>query len=206
MINRLFLDCYQIQTIYTSNQSTPTPSKSIRMFGLPEMLSTTTLLSAYTTVAASAMLIRSVINEVRSVGYQLLPKEVLERIISKIGGNLSSTMVVVINETTGFSNNEIFEAAQIYLRTKIAAPSINQLNVSKTPRENQLSVSIDRGQEIADNFNGIPLRWKMVSEEIQTTQGDRSFSTGNMERKSFRLSFHNKFKDEVFNSRVLTID
>lgn len=172
------------------------------MFGLPEMPSTTTLLSAYTTVAASAMLIRSVINEVRSVGYQLLPKEVLERIISKIGGNLSSTMVVVINETTGFSNNEIFEAAQIYLRN----PSINQLNVSKTPRENQLSVSIDRGQEIADNFNGIPLRWKMVSEEIQTTQGDRSFSSGNMERKSFRLSFHNKFKDEVFNSRVLTID
>ncbi|KAI3467683.1 hypothetical protein Pfo_024346 [Paulownia fortunei] len=174
------------------------------MFSLSDMPSTTTVLSAYTTFAASAVLIRTMIHEVQNVSYQLIPKGLQEKIMSKLGilmGNLSSTMCIVINETNGFSNNEVFEAAEIYLRTRIS-PSINQLKVSKAHREKKLSVTISKGEEIIDNFDGILLQWKLICIETQKTNfdGEGYFSSENVERKSFELRFDKKFQEKVLNS------
>lgn len=168
------------------------------------MPSTTALLSAYTTFAASAVLIRTVINEVQNVSNQVMPKGLQEKIMSKLGilkGNLSSTMCIVISQTNGFSNNEVFEAAEIYLRTRIG-PSIKQLKVSKTPREKKLSVTIDKEEEIFDNFDGTLLQWKLICTETQktSTEGEAYLSSENVERKSFEVRFDKKFKEKVLNS------
>ncbi|KAK6160385.1 hypothetical protein DH2020_003766 [Rehmannia glutinosa] len=128
------------------------------------MASTTRVVSAYTTFAASTMLIRTIMNEFQNV----IPKD---KIISKFGiiiGSLTSTMCITIDETNGFSNNQVYEAADIYLRT-IITPSIKHLKASKTPRDKNLTISIDRGQQIID---GISLQWKSIVVETQKTNFD----------------------------------
>lgn len=47
-------------------------------------------------------------------------------------GSISSQTKFVIEENSGFTINEVFQAAEFYLRTKIT-PSIDTLKVSKTP-------------------------------------------------------------------------
>ncbi|KAL2253740.1 UNVERIFIED_CONTAM: AAA-ATPase [Sesamum indicum] len=168
------------------------------------MPSTTAVLSTYTTFAASAVLVRTVISEVQNVSNQLVPKGLQEKIMSKLGflmGNLSSTMCIVIDETNGFSNNEIFEAAEVYLRTRIDT-SVRQLKVSKVPREKNLSVTINKGEESIDNFDGMLLKWKFVCIETQKTNLDteNNFTNEIVERRSFELRFDKKFKDKVLDS------
>ncbi|KAK4413236.1 AAA-ATPase [Sesamum alatum] len=175
------------------------------MFSLSDMPSTSAVLSTYTTFAASAVLVRTVINEVQNVSNQIVPKGLQEKIMSKLGflmGNLSSTMCIIIDETNGLSNNEVFEAAEVYLRTRINT-SVKQLKVSKVPREKNLSVTINKGEEIIDNFDGMLLKWKFVCVETQKTTLDsdnNNFSNEIVERKSFELRFDKKFKDKVLDS------
>ncbi|GMP57674.1 hypothetical protein CsSME_00021658 [Camellia sinensis var. sinensis] len=112
------------------------------------MPSTTSVLSTYTTFTASAMLVRSVINEVQAITKQVIPQQLHDKILSKMGGllgNFSSQTILVIDETNGLSINEMFEASEIYLRLKIS-PSVEQLKVSKAPREKDLCVSINQGE------------------------------------------------------------
>ncbi|KAI7996643.1 Protein HYPER-SENSITIVITY-RELATED 4 [Camellia lanceoleosa] len=101
------------------------------------MPSTTSVLSTYTTFAASAMLVRTVLNEVQTLTNQLIPQQLQEKILSKLGlmGNFSSSqMTLVIDEFNGFSKNEMFEVSEMYLRAKIS-PSVARLKVSKAARK-----------------------------------------------------------------------
>ncbi|CAK9137328.1 unnamed protein product [Ilex paraguariensis] len=170
------------------------------------MPSTTAILSAYTTLAALAMLVRTVLNEVQNMINQLIPKALQEKILSKLGGlilmgSLSPNVTLVVDEYKGLSINEIFEASEIYLRTKIT-PSIERLKVSKVPREKNLSVTINKGEKIIDVFEGIQLIWEVICIEDQKTSFDYEgyFSNEKVERKSIELSFNRKHKEIVLNS------
>ncbi|KAL8519685.1 hypothetical protein ACS0TY_010569 [Phlomoides rotata] len=174
------------------------------MFPHSEMPSASSILSVYTTFAASAMLIRTVVNELQNFCNQLIPKDLQDKITSKLGilsANLSSTICVVINETNGVSDNEVFEAAEVYLRTMIN-PSIKQLKVSKTPRDKTLSVTVDKGEIIVDTFDGILLQWKLTCVEAHKTTNDGLgySNTQSLERRSFELRFSKKFQEKVINS------
>ncbi|KAL8534719.1 hypothetical protein ACS0TY_010670 [Phlomoides rotata] len=167
------------------------------------MPSAGSMLSAYTTIAASAMLVRTLINELQNVSNQLIPKDLQHKIMSKLGilgANLSPTICVVINETNGVSNNEVFEAAEVYLRTMIN-PSIKQLKVSKTPRDKTLSVTVDKGEIILDTFDGILLQWKLMCVETHktTTNGEGYLESEILERRSFELRFNSKYQQKVLN-------
>nr|CAD1823964.1 unnamed protein product [Ananas comosus var. bracteatus] len=66
-------------------------------------------------VAASAMLLRGVVNE-------LVPHEVRDFIFSGIHdlrSCMSSQHTIVIEETEGYANNQIYEAARLYLATRL---------------------------------------------------------------------------------------
>ncbi|GMY26487.1 AAA-ATPase At3g50940-like [Fagus crenata] len=121
------------------------------------MPSTTSVLSTYTSFAASAMLLRTVINEVQSMTSQLIPQQLQEKILSRLGGLLgkpSSQMTLIIDESKGISINEIYQASEIYLST-IITPSIEHLKVSKAPHEKNLSITINKGEKIIHEFEGI---------------------------------------------------
>ncbi|KAI8023666.1 Protein HYPER-SENSITIVITY-RELATED 4 [Camellia lanceoleosa] len=161
----------------------------------------TAFLSTYTTFAASAMLVRSVLNEVQAMTKRLIPQQFHDKILSKMGGllgNFSSQMILVIDETNGLSFNEIFEASEIYLRLKIS-PSVERLKVSKAPGEKDLCVSINQGEKIVDTFEGVQVTWQMICIETQKTSTDYEggFETNMAEHRSIELCFHKKYREMV---------
>ncbi|KAK2969941.1 hypothetical protein RJ640_000018 [Escallonia rubra] len=175
---------------------------SHNMFSLANMPTTSVVLSTYTTFAASAMLVRTVLSEVQNMTNQLLPKGVQEKIVSKLGGligNFSPNMSVIIDEYNGITLNEIYGASEIYVRT-IISPSVERLKVSKAAHDKNFSVTIGKGEKIVDTFGEIQVTWEMICVETQKTNCDEGyFSTENVERKSVELTFNRKYKEKVLN-------
>ncbi|KAK9276090.1 hypothetical protein L1049_005621 [Liquidambar formosana] len=176
------------------------------MFSLNNMPTTTSVLSAYTTFAASAMLVRTVLNEVRTMAMQLIPKPLQEKILSKLAGlwgNVSSQMTLIIDEYSGSGSiNEIYHASELYLSTRIS-PSVDRLKVSKSSREKNLSISVTKGEKIIDVFEGIQLKWEMVCTETQKSFFDhhsKSQTNAKLVHKSFELCFHKEHKEKVLDA------
>jgi len=173
-------------------------------FSLPAM-PTTSVLSTYTTFAASAMLLRSVLNEVQTMTSQLIPQKLQEKISSSLGhlfGSISSQLTLVINEYNGHSINEMYQTSEVYLSTRIT-PSVGQLKVSKDPGDKSLSVTINKGQQVIDTFEGMELAWEFACTETQQTVVDVeswSQSSGKTEHGSILLCFHKNDKEKVLNT------
>ncbi|KAH0986540.1 hypothetical protein GBA52_013717 [Prunus armeniaca] len=111
------------------------------------MPDTKTILPAIATVAASAMLLRSIAND-------FIPNEFRNYFFSSlhnISRRFSSHLTIVIDEFQGLSLNEVFEAAEAYLGT-LATPSLQRIKVSKVTKEKKLGVALDRGEEICDVY------------------------------------------------------
>lgn len=160
------------------------------------MPSATSVLSTYTAFAASAMLVRTVINEVQTLTSQIIPKQLQTMMLSKLGGlftNHSSQMTLIIDEYNGFSINQLYEASELYLSTKITA-SLEKLKVSKTTKEKNMSVTINKGEKISDIFEGICLVWEMTCKETE----ERSSQRGKAERV-IELSFPKKYMERILN-------
>ncbi|KAH7570470.1 hypothetical protein JRO89_XS05G0111100 [Xanthoceras sorbifolium] len=167
------------------------------MYSIKSMPSTSSVLSAYTTFTASAMLVRTVIKEVQTLTNQIIPKPIQEMILSKLGAfarnQASSQMTIVIEEFIGYSINQLYEASEIYLRTKINA-SHKRVKVSMSPKEKILSLTINRGEKIIDEFQGIKLIWKFTSKD------DKDSSPDGAKNRAMELSFDKEYMEEVLNS------
>ncbi|KAF8405268.1 hypothetical protein HHK36_010169 [Tetracentron sinense] len=170
----------------------------LTMFPDTNMPSTRTVLSTVASLAASAMLIRS-------IAHDFLPHEVQDYFYSGIRnllGLFSSQMTMVVEEFDGLANNQIFEAAQIYLRTKIS-PSTQRLKVSKPEKEKNITVTMERNEEIVDVFDGVQFKWIFVCRQIESkyfnNPGDLN-STLRSEIRYFELTFHKKHKEKAVSS------
>ncbi|KAM5568169.1 AAA-ATPase [Rosa sericea] len=173
------------------------------MFSITSMPSTTSVLSTYTAFAAAAMLIRTVISEVQTMVGQFIPQKLQDKIIATLAGlfgNLpNSQMTLIIDESNGLSINEVYQASELYLSTRITA-SIDQLKVSKSPRQNNFSVTINKGEKLTDEFEGMQLRWEFCCSETKQANMDyESYcsSTEVVEHKSIQLSFHKQYREKV---------
>ncbi|KAK6242253.1 hypothetical protein SCA6_007642 [Theobroma cacao] len=166
------------------------------MFSLKSIPSTTSVLSTYTTFTASAMLVRGVVSEVQAVTSQIIPKQLQTILLSKLGGlfsNPPSQMTLLIDESNGFSINELYEASEIYLQNKITT-SMDRLKVSKAPRDKKIAVTINKGEKVIDIFEGIQLKWEMTFVETKDNH------QGKFEKRVIDLSFHNKCMEKVLSS------
>ncbi|PIA55745.1 hypothetical protein AQUCO_00700218v1, partial [Aquilegia coerulea] len=116
------------------------------MFSATQMPSTSTLFSAYASITASVMLVRSIVNEV-------IPQQLQTQLLSKfryLFNPLSSQLTLVIDEYDGIARNEVYEASELFLRT-IITPSIDRIKVTKVPRDKNLAFTIDKGEEKTEN-------------------------------------------------------
>ncbi|GLT38690.1 hypothetical protein SLA2020_129220 [Shorea laevis] len=158
------------------------------------------LLSAAASFAASAMLIRSIAND-------FLPHEVhgffssfLHGISRKI---FSSQLTIVVEEFQGFSPNEVFDAASAYLGTK--APTFAQrVKISKNEDQN-LTVSMDRDEEVIDEYDNIQVKWRFVCSQVESASRRNSNDLNaclRSEIRSYELSFHKKNKEKVLSSYI----
>ncbi|MED6189427.1 Protein HYPER-SENSITIVITY-RELATED 4 [Stylosanthes scabra] len=154
-----------------------------------------TFLSAAASVAATAMIIRSVAND-------LVPGEVRDYALAgihRVLSRFSSNVTMVIDEFGGLSNNEIYAAAETYLGAKIT-PSTQRLKIAKHDTENDFTVTMERGGSVTDTFNGARLEWILICRQLES----RSFhnprdlnSALRSEARSLELTFHKKHRAMV---------
>ncbi|CAK9151695.1 unnamed protein product [Ilex paraguariensis] len=167
-----------------------------------KMPSTKTILSTAASLAASAMLIRSIANE-------FLPAEFQHYYISAIrnlSNYLSSQFTIVIDEFRGHAINELFQAADKYLGT-ITTPSTQRVKLGKAEDEKNLAITADTNVEIVDIFEDVQVKWMLVCME---SKGYETAGYGQQVRdltatlraevRSYELSFNKKYKEKVLNS------
>ncbi|XP_031125742.1 AAA-ATPase At3g50940-like [Ipomoea triloba] len=183
----------------------------LKKLSLAKMPSTTAVLSAYTSFTASVFLIRTFVSEFQSIANQVLPEEIRAKIWSKLGGLFgnfffTAQMSVVIDEQNGFNiNNEIFEASEAYLRTKLSPSStMDRLVVFKAPQEKSFSFIISRGEKIIDKFEGVEFIWELKVSESQKPGYDHDGNrcSEGSERRAFELIFNQKCREMVFSSYI----
>ncbi|CAI9303787.1 unnamed protein product [Lactuca saligna] len=128
--------------------------------------------------AAFAMLTRSVANDVLTVGKELrtladefIPREYQDYYIhemKKIIRNKDSEFTIVINEYQAQSNttDEMYQAVETYLGTKVNESCIRKVNVCKN--KEALTITMNEDEEIIDEFDGIQVKWR------STTKTERS--------------------------------
>lgn len=162
------------------------------------MPSAKTIVSTAASVAASAMVIRSIARE-------LVPHELKLFVLMNIRGlfeSFSSEITLIIDQFDGLASNQIYRAADIYLGNKIS-PSTKMFRVSMPEKETKMSISMAKNQEIVDHFDGVKLKWKQVTRQVESTQYV-SYTGQSTKMQSeiryFNLTFHKQHKDKVLNS------
>ncbi|XP_015889982.3 AAA-ATPase At3g50940 [Ziziphus jujuba] len=157
------------------------------------------------TILATAASIATTVMVARSVAQDLLPHEFHDFLFSGIRNffnRFSSQLTMVIEEFDGLVNNQIYEAAETYLGSKVS-PSTHRLKVSKPENEKSFIITMESNEEITDVFNGVKFNWVLVTRQVETKNfyNPRDLnSTLRSEVRSLELSFHKKNRDLVLNT------
>ncbi|KAL0332922.1 UNVERIFIED_CONTAM: protein HYPER-SENSITIVITY-RELATED 4 [Sesamum calycinum] len=157
-----------------------------------------TILSAVGTATAAIVVVRGVAQE-------YLPAEFHDYVFSGVRSffsRFSNQLTLVIDEFDGLVNNEIYEAAETYLGTKVG-PTTRRLKISKPEKEKNFNITLERDQEVVDVYNGEKFRWVWICRktEARNFYNPRDMnSTLRSEVRSFELTFHKKNKDFAINS------
>ncbi|KAH6810187.1 cytochrome BC1 synthesi [Perilla frutescens var. frutescens] len=158
-----------------------------------------TILSTVGSIAATAVVVRGVAQE-------FLPPELHDYIFSGVRSFLrrfSDQLTMVIDEFEGLDANQIYDAAEAYLGPKVS-PTTRRLKISKPEKEKHFNITMERGEEISDVFNGHKFKWVWVCRRVETAGGgfynprDMN-STLRSEVRSFELTFSKK-------NRAMAID
>ncbi|KAK2994142.1 hypothetical protein RJ640_020947 [Escallonia rubra] len=158
------------------------------LFSYENMPASKTVLSAAASLTASAVLFRTMADD-------LIPDYFYSN-LRKFINRLSNQLTVVIEEFQGLTPNHMFEAANIYLGTKVS-PSTRRIKVNKPEKDEELAVTVDRNQEIVDIFQGVKLKWVLESAAIKHSAGGDRNAKPRSELQYFELSFHQKHKEMV---------
>lgn len=171
------------------------------MFSTKEMPSAQSLFSAYASVAGSLMLFRSMAND-------LIPAPVRSYVaagVRRLFNSQSSMFTLVIEETTGISPNQIFDAAEIYLSAKITSDT-GRLRISKTPKEKNPTLRLEKGEELTDYFDGIPLLWSINAQDQDKNPNNpnngHALYPPKTERRFFELKFNKTHRQKILNSYI----
>ncbi|KAI5669120.1 hypothetical protein M9H77_18973 [Catharanthus roseus] len=156
-----------------------------------------TIVSTAASVAASAMVIRSITRE-------LVPYELQQYFffnIHKLFKSFSNEIIVIIEEFDGLGSNQIYKAADAYIGAKIS-PSTTRFMVTMPEKENKISTSMAKNQEIFDKFNGVRFKWRQITRNVESKSLRYSgqSATQQSEIRYFELCFHKKHKKLVFES------
>ncbi|XP_031371758.1 AAA-ATPase At5g17750-like [Punica granatum] len=162
------------------------------------MASPSSLFSAYASFSGSMMLVRTMVNDIIPRPVQAYLWQAIRRLF-KANPPVQEHLTLVVEEYF-HGQNEIFDAAEIYLRSKIDA-NTDRLKISKSSDEGVL-VSFAKDETILDTFDGVELEWKFVT--VTTPHQRRgSYDEGEESQEQyFELSFDKKHKDKIIGSYV----
>ncbi|KAE8680835.1 pentatricopeptide repeat-containing protein [Hibiscus syriacus] len=160
------------------------------------------LLSTLGSIAAASMVIRTIVND-------FLPPQVMNYFSCKLENlshHFTSQITIVIEEFRGLAVNQVFEAVDIYLGSKTAAPSIQRVKVGKSEKDNKLALSMDRGGILVDVFEKVEMKWQLVCSPVDSVPSRNQNNGGDLnsslrsEVRRYELSFHKRNKDLVIDS------
>ncbi|CAH1437228.1 unnamed protein product [Lactuca virosa] len=156
-----------------------------------------TVISTIGSVAAAAMVLRSVARDYLPPEFQDYLFYGFRSFINKF----STQLTMVIYESDGFRDNEIYNATELYLATRISH-EIHRLKITKNPSEKKINVAMEINEEFTDVYNGVKFRWSLVSKKTPTREyynNDDMSGSSRSDLRFLELSFHRKHKDLVLN-------
>lgn len=169
---------------------------------MAEMPSASSMFSAYASLSTTVMLFRSAF-------YELVPepirKHLLTALLYILNRPSSQKLRITIEEDDGMTRNEVYDAAEVYLSTKIG-PNNDHLRISKAPQEKALTIQFQNGEEIVDHYDGVSLHWYFVSVAESSSSSSSSLHGGGESqrwgtvRRYFELRFDKKHKEVVLSS------
>ncbi|PKI54979.1 AAA-ATPase At3g50940-like isoform X2 [Punica granatum] len=162
------------------------------------MASPSSLFSAYASFSGSIMLVRTMVNDIVPRPVQAYLWQAIQRLF-KTNPPVQEHLTLVVEEYA-YGRNEIFDAAEIYLSSKIDT-NTDRLKISKSSKKGVL-VSFAKDETILDTFDGVELNWKFVT--VTTRRQRRGSSDEGEESKEqhFELSFDKKHKDKIIGTYV----
>lgn len=102
-----------------------------------------TVLSTIGSVAATALLVRTIVHD-------YIPPELHDYLklgLKNMFIKFSNQLTMVLDEFDGLVTNEIYEAATIYLGNKLS-PNIHRLRISKPEKEKKFNITMERNEEV----------------------------------------------------------
>ncbi|GAB4846567.1 hypothetical protein Ancab_025573 [Ancistrocladus abbreviatus] len=154
--------------------------------------STKAILSAAASLAASALLFRTITAE-------LLPDQFHAYISSRfptLSNKFSSKLTVVIDEFNALTPNQMFTSATLYLSAKIS-PSTRRIKAYQAEKENKLSFTMDNNEEVLDYFDNVKLKWRLLSKKQDNHNFPSKKSLRSSEIRYLELEFSKRHKDLV---------
>lgn len=151
------------------------------------------------------MLLRSVLNDI--IPYPA--RAYIFSLVYSLFRFRSSKLTLVIEETngTGIGRNHYYDAAELYLATKVTTPSTDRLKISKSSKDKSPTIRFEPGEQINDCYEGVHLRWRFGC--LESGKGrPRSFeedpdsggAASVFKTRFFELSFDKEFRNTVMNS------
>ncbi|CAN7090326.1 unnamed protein product [Brassica rapa subsp. narinosa] len=149
--------------------------------------SPSTMFSVCASLSGFSMLFRSMLND-------FVPDQLRSYIYENVLGRLftpsSKNLTLIIDENSKYKRNLVYEAAEMYLRTKIG-PETERLRVAKTPKQKHLNVTIAKGEAIRDTFEDFQVRWLYVQTEKENSEKVKRY---------YELTFEKKLRERVLDS------
>lgn len=124
-----------------------------------------TVLSTVGSVAATTMVVRTVANE-------LLPQELYDYLffgLKNLFSRFSNQLTMVIDEFDGLVNNEIYEAAEMYLGNKLST-NTRRVKISKPEKEKRFSITLEHDEEVTDVYSGQKFQWVWLSKKSRISR------------------------------------
>ncbi|TKY70423.1 mitochondrial chaperone BCS1-B [Spatholobus suberectus] len=167
------------------------------MFSPRDMPSPSSIFSAYASMTASVMLLRSMANEI-------IPQPIRGYLFNAFRYLIkprSPALTLVIEESTGIARNQVYDAAEVYLSTRVS-PDNERLKITKSPKEKKLTIRLEKGEKVVDCFNGACFKWRFICAESEKNNPNDHNSNISVrsEKRSFELSFPKKLKEMVLDS------
>ncbi|KAH9696263.1 protein HYPER-SENSITIVITY-RELATED 4 [Citrus sinensis] len=168
-------------------------------FDSAQIPSLATIMSVAASAAATFML-------VQSFARHYLPHEVSAFIDVKLKNLIArfcNELTLLIEEyDDGLNQNKLFKAAKLYLEPKIP-PYVKRIKLNLAKKETNVSLSLEKNEEIVDVFNGVQLKWKFESKpdpEREVHNNQNYLVKSNI--TFFALRFHKKHKDTVLRTYI----
>ncbi|GLT30174.1 hypothetical protein SLA2020_049920 [Shorea laevis] len=111
---------------------------------------------------------------------------------------------MVIKEYDELVYNQIYEAAKIYLGTKIF-PSTKRFRVSKSEKEKNFIVTMESNEKVEDVYFDVKFKWVFVCQQVEDQSFNNPCDIGSTLRSKvrfFKLCFPKKHKEMVLNSNL----